>query len=610
VQSGAVTVVQPAEPLIRRLDYELLLPSFSLMALLLLLAAVLAEALAGAVERQFQGVIRPLQGQPDAEQLPDLGVSAIRELQLLVDLVNRRTHRTQELSTSLQQARDELAQTALAITEAIPVGTYTMVLRPGAELAQFSFMSERFLQICGLERAAAEANPLNAFACVHPDDHDDWLALNALTFAKKLRFKGQCRVVVNGQVRWILAESVPRDLADGSTVWEGVISDITEQVQAEQELRRMLRVLPIPVACTQLEAPQPIVFLNQRFLDTFGYAADELPSVEVWAELAYPDPAYRQEVMERWADELDRCRAGAPELGPMELEVVCKDGSHRMVILTASLREELAVCTFLDVTERKRAEAALERAFRREADLKERQRLELEAKLRTSLTAAAVAHEIKQPLSAILLHSRLLRSRLEQLPDGQVRSLLQPLLEQQLGESERVVTTIEKMRMLLRNVQTEQQRLDLCNVIASTRLYLRPLFQRHGVSVVAGGLEQPQWLLGDASQLQMALSNLIRNAVEAISQGQVAEPCLQLSLERRTDSHGSPWLELRVADNGPGFADLQLEQLLLASTKPQGSGLGLFVVNAAVQIHGGSLRLGRSVELGGAEVLLRLPALA
>ena len=610
VRAAAVTLVQPAAPLIHRLDYELLLPSFSLMALLLVLAAALAEALATAVERQFQGVIRPLQSQPNAEKLPDLGGSAIRELQLLVELVNRRTHRTRELSSSLQEARDELAQTALAITEAIPVGTYTMVLRPGAELARFSFMSERFLQICGLEREAAEANPLNAFACVHPDDYDGWLALIALTFEQKLRFKGQCRVVVNSQVRWILAESVPRDLADGSTVWEGVISDITEQVQAEQELRRMLRVLPIPVACIQLEAPQPIVFLNQRFLDTFGYAADELPSVEVWAELAYPDPAYRQEVMERWADELDRCRAGAPELGPMELEVVCKDGSHRMVILTASLREELAVCTFLDVTERKRAEAALERAFRREADLKERQRLELEAKLRTSLTAAAVAHEIKQPLSAILLHSRLLRSRLEQLPDGQVRSLLQPLLEQQLGESERVVTTIEKMRMLLRNVQTEQQRLDLCNVIASTRLYLRPLFQRHGVSVVAGGLEQPQWLLGDASQLQMALSNLIRNAVEAISQGQVAEPCLQLSLERRTDSHGSPWLELRVADNGPGFADLQLEQLLLASTKPQGSGLGLFVVNAAVQIHGGSLRLGRSVELGGAEVLLRLPALA
>jgi two-component system sensor kinase FixL len=67
-------------------------------------------------------------------------------------------------------------------------------------------------------------------------------------------------------------------------------------------------------------------------------------------------------------------------------------------------------------------------------------------------------------------------------------------------------------------------------------------------------------------------------------------------------------VRFRVADNGPGFSDLQLEQLLLASTKPEGSGVGLFVVNTAVQIHGGTLQLGRSAELGGAEVILCLPA--
>jgi PAS domain S-box-containing protein len=610
VRSGPVTVVEPAEPLIRRLDYELLLPSFSLMALLLLLAAGLAEAIASAVERQFLGVIRPLQGQPDAELLPDLGGSVIRELQLLVELVNSRSRRTRELSSSLQLARDELAQTALAITEAIPVGTYTMVLRPGAELAQFSFMSERFLQICGLEREAAQASALNAFACIHPDDYDGWLALNALTFEKKLRFKGQCRVVVNGQVRWILAESVPRDLADGSTVWEGVISDITEQVEAEQEMRRMLNVLPIPVGSNRVAGEQEIVFLNQRFLESFGYTLEDLPSMDAWAELAYPDPLYRQEVMDTLHREVQRCLAAGGEVGPIELEIACKDGSRRSVILTATLRDDRMVGTFLDVTERKRAEAALEQAFRREADLKERQRLELEAKLRTSLTAAAVAHEIKQPLSAVLLNARRLQTRLERLPDGEVRSLLQPLLQQQVSESQRIVTTIEKMGMLLRNVQTHQQPVDLCDVVANTRLYLRPLMARHGVHVESSGLDQSGWLQGDASQLQMALGNLIRNALEALSLSGVAEPRLRLSLDHHQDAHGSPWLELRVADNGPGFADLQLEQLLLATTKPQGSGLGLFVVNAAVQIHGGSVQLGHSDELGGAEVLLRLPALA
>lgn len=642
VRHGAVTVVEPAEPLIRRLDNELLLPAFSLMALLLVLAAVLAEALATSVERQFQGVIQPLQRQPGAEQLPDLGASLIRELQVLVELVNRRTRRTRELSSSLQQARDELAQTALAITEAIPVGTYTMVLRPGAELARFSFLSDRFLEITGLERQVAVADPLQAFACVHPDDQDAWLALNAETFARKLPFKGQCRVIVRGEVRWIMAESVPRDLPDGSTVWEGVLTDITEQVLAEQklrdreqEVRRILSSLPIPVGSTLLGGDQEIVFLNQRFLDTFGYSAEELPTLQAWAERAYPDPAYRRQVLDSWEQEVRRSIPSTGEAGPMELEVVCKDGSRRTVILTATLREDRMVATFLDITDRKRAEAVLEQSYRREAELKERQRLELEAKLRTSLTAAAVAHEINQPLSAILINAQLLQDQLQALPEGDGRNLLKPLLELQIRESERIVATIEKMRMLLRNVQSDQQRIDLCEVIASARLYLRSLLSSHGVLLETSGLDQPQWLLGDAAQLQIAVANLMRNAVEALSGAGVPAPRLRLTLERcslerpnpeppnperpnpgrpnpglPSDSHGSPWLELRVADNGPGFGELQLEQLLLASTKPQGSGVGLFVVNTAAEIHGGTLQLGRSAELGGAEVLLRLPALA
>jgi hypothetical protein len=94
-------------------------------------------------------------------------------------------------------------------------------------------------------------------------------------------------------------------------------------------------------------------------------------------------------------------------------------------------------------------------------------------------------------------------------------------------------------------------------------------------------------------QLQMALANLIRNALQAISLAGVTEPRLRLSIHHRQDAHASSWLELPLADNGPGFSDLQLEQLLLASTKPQGSGLGLFVVNAAVQIHGGCVQLTR-----------------
>lgn len=620
VRSGAVTVVQPADPLIRQLDNELLFPSFTLLALLLLLAAALAEGLAWAVDRQFRGVITPLQLQPNADQLPDLGGSAIRELQQLVELVNGRTRRTRELTRWLQQAQDELAQSALAITEAIPVGTYTMVMRPSDVLSRFAFVSQRFLEICGVERPALMADSLAAFACVHPDDREGILALHAEACALKIPFRAQCRVVLDGVTRWVRAESIPRQLPDGSTVWEGVLIDITDQVMAqqqlrdnEQQLRRILTFLPIPVGCNRLEGSQDLVFLNQRFLETFGYSAEELPNVQAWAERAFPDPSYRQWVLQTWNQQVERSLLGAEEVGPLDLVVVCKDGSRRDVILTATVSDSLMVATFLDITERKRAEEALAKAFHREAALKEQQRLELEGKLRTSLTAAVVAHEINQPLSAILINAQMLQSQLQELPAGDALKLLKPLLALQVQEVDRIVATIEKMRMLLRNVQSDQVRIDLCDVVASAHLYLRSLLSAHRVTVDQSGFERPQWLLGDAAQLQIAIVNLMRNAVEAMDQAAVPEPHLQLTLLRscaEDPPSQSDWLELRVADNGPGFGNLQLDQLPLTSTKPQGSGIGLFVARTAVQNHGGSLVLGRSPTLGGAEVVLRLPVLS
>ena len=134
--------------------------------------------------------------------------------------------------------RARLERTAYELTENIPVGTYTMVLRPGDALAKFSFMSQRFLELTGLDRATAASDPLRAFACVHPDDRAAWVERNARAFATKAPFWGETRIIVAGRVRWITAESSPRDLPDGSTLWEGVLVDITAQKEAEAALRQ------------------------------------------------------------------------------------------------------------------------------------------------------------------------------------------------------------------------------------------------------------------------------------------------------------------------------------------------------------------------------------
>ena len=149
---------------------------------------------------------------------------------------------------SLKIAHEQLEKTAYELTENIPVGTYTMVQPADGGLAQFAFLSSRFLMLTGLTREEVQSDPLKGFSCVHPDDFDDWVALNVKTFEQKLPFYGETRVIVDGEVRWITAESLPRMLTDGSTVWEGVLTDITERKNVELRLQEANAALHLEIA--------------------------------------------------------------------------------------------------------------------------------------------------------------------------------------------------------------------------------------------------------------------------------------------------------------------------------------------------------------------------
>ena len=194
------------------------------------LAALLADLDAVAVEEAVLPTREVMVCAADGRQLDVLVSAVVSEGLLLVSLLDITERRQAE--RQLQQAHS-----ALAITEAIPVGTYTMVLPPEGGMASFSIVSERFLQITGLEREDVLADPFNAFACIHPDDYDAWVRRNAEVFAAKLPFDGEARILVRGEIRWISAESIPRDLPDGSTVWEGVAIDITDRIKAQEALQ-------------------------------------------------------------------------------------------------------------------------------------------------------------------------------------------------------------------------------------------------------------------------------------------------------------------------------------------------------------------------------------
>ncbi|MFN5695713.1 MAG: sensor histidine kinase [Cyanobacteriota bacterium] len=235
-----------------------------------------------------------------------------------------------------------------------------------------------------------------------------------------------------------------------------------------------------------------------------------------------------------------------------------------------------------------------------------RQRQVLRQKLRTSLTAAAVAHEINQPISSLsLLSEQLIRLAQEQPgPEGSL-----PLLQLLLSESRRVAEITEKMRMLLSSVETEHGPVALQAVVQGAITYLKRRMAAEAVQLEVIDLEAGDALIhGDAAQLQVAITNLLRNALAAVASQPADRRSIQLSLRRGA---GLP-LELVVADSGPGFPedllglDLQ-EERLFTTTAAGGMGLGLYVVAATMENHGGQMLLGCSASLGGAEVRLQFP---
>ena len=111
---------------------------------------------------------------------------------------------------------------------------------------------------------------------------------------------------------------------------------------------------------------------------------------------------------------------------------------------------------------------------------------------------------------------------------------------------------------------------------------------------------------GDAIQLQLALINVLNNAFEALEQHQTAgesseAPSISVSLQSQQD-----YWAIAIDDNGPGLSAAAISDLTLMSSKPDGTGLGLFIVRSAAEGHGGSLVLIRC-PLGGVRGLLNVP---
>lgn len=317
-----------------------------------------------------------------------------------------------------------------------------------------------------------------------------------------------------------------------------------------------------------------------------------------WEPFVHPDDRERaREEAQRAIDE--------GRLGDYVFRIVRPDGTIRhlkgmsQVIRDSHGRPILDLGVDIDITRQVEAEAALAAIREQERQHEAAHRRDLEKKLRTSLSAAAAAHEIKQPLSRILMETQLTIERLQgREPDpGDMRGYLETML----AESQHVVDMVSRMKALLRNVESKQGVVEVADVVAGAILHARRYVASHGVRLHEAGLDGRVRIHGDGVQVQAAVLNLIRNAVEAVAEGD--RPRREVAV---TVAATGGRTEIIVGDSGPGMPDDVVANLPLVTSKPDGTGLGLYLVRTCMENHRGTMTVGRS-PLGGAEVRISFP---
>ena len=242
--------------------------------------------------------------------------------------------------------------------------------------------------------------------------------------------------------------------------------------------------------------------------------------------------------------------------------------------------------------------------FRDKQEKDERALSVMSKKLKTSLEAGSIAHEINQPLSILKLTSQSLINSLDNNKSPDLSDLTHQLSTIN-SQSERIVLITNKVRALLRNAQTESSEIDLKQVIQSSLLYINsnnPDSHTWINSQQIDSIADSSTLInGDAVQLQIALINILKNSIESLQQSNNPDPLILVRLKDIRE-----YWSIEIEDNGEGLLPEIIEESLMKSSKPDGTGLGLFIARSAIESHNGHLSLLKGSS-GGLLAQLNLP---
>jgi PAS domain S-box-containing protein len=464
--------------------------------------------------------------------------------------------------------------------------------------------SDQHFRIFGIDPGNQEFSEASFLSLIYPEDR----ATVKLAIREALRpdgeFYAEYRIQrQDGQLRWLMSKGQTHCDSAGQPIrMIGVTLDITERRQTAEELRR---------------SEERFRLLVEGISDYAIFLLDPAGFVTSWNSGAEHIKGYRaQEIIGQhfscfYGDE--DLRKGKPATALREAATagrfedygwrLRKDGSRfrANTILTALHDQKGGLIGFAkitrDLTESLRAEEAVQAA---QAELARVARASTLGEL-----TASIAHEINQPLAAIVNNANASR-RILASPAPDLEEVQQAVTD--IAEAgTRAAEIISRIRSLLRKSAPVKSPLDMNQVIHEVLALIPGVLEKQHISV---GMELRSALppvLGDRVQLQQVLLNLIMNGIEAMNAIQDRPRVLVI----RSDARESG-LEIAVQDSGPGLDPWHIEHIFdtFFTTKASGIGMGLSISRSIIEAHSGRLWASNEPATQGAIFRFSLPALA
>jgi PAS domain S-box-containing protein len=447
------------------------------------------------------------------------------------------------------------------------------------------YVSPSYDRVWGRPARDLHQNPRVWLDAIHPEDRPRVTASYSRWLADEGgdgRYDLEYRIVrPDGTVRWIHARGVLiRDQRGKAYGASGIADDITERKHMEERVRTTEELWRAafennPTMFFMVDAAGTILSVNPFGAEQLGYTVDELigrPVLDV----------FHEDDREGVTRKFGACLEALGQTMRWEFRKVRKDGKVIWVRESARAvrgpkQEVIVLVACEDITDAKRAEEALAQA-----------RTELAHVTRVTTMgelAASIAHELNQPLAAIVTNANAsLRWLARQPPDvDEARQATVRIV----SEGTRAGEIIERVRALTRKTPVRKEWLDVNELLAEVVVLTRAEAHKSRVSVQTRLPVDVPPVVGDRVQLQQVVLNLMVNAIEAMSR--IADGPRNLVIS--SGCEGPDRVVVTVADSGAGVDPEAVQRLFDAffTTKAEGLGMGLAICRSIVESHGGRI---------------------